>query len=129
MSLGQLQPFLDGLYLDEVNGALVAEIIQKRQSQSVSNATIRRDLVALSSVMGYAIDQGWREDNPVMPRLGNKEGDPIVLPDPNDIHRVIARAPAMFGKLIDAAWMTGCRLDELVRATHSRLDHRINSLP
>jgi integrase/recombinase XerD len=130
VSLGQLQLFLDGLYLDEVNGALVAEIIQKRQLQSVSNATIRRDLVALSSVMGYAIDQGWREDNPVMPRLGRlkERRDPIVLPDPSDIHRVIARAPAMFSKLIDAAWMTGCRLDELVHATHSRLDHRNKQL-
>jgi integrase/recombinase XerD len=130
VSMGQLQPFLDGLYLDEVTGALIAEIIHKRQSQSVSNATIRRDLVALSSVMGYAIDQGWREDNPVLARLGRlkERRDPIVLPDANDIHRVIARAPTMFSKLIDAAWMTGCRLDELVYATHSRLDHRNKQL-
>lgn len=39
----------------------------------------------------------------------------------------------MFSKLIGAAWMTGYRLDELVYATHSRLDHTIigkgNKLP
>jgi hypothetical protein len=28
--MGQLQPFLDGLYLNEVHGELVAEIIHKR---------------------------------------------------------------------------------------------------
>ena len=43
VSMGQLRPFLDGLYLDEVNAALVAEIIRKRQSQLISNAIIRRD--------------------------------------------------------------------------------------
>jgi hypothetical protein len=30
----------------------------------VTNATIKRDLVALSSVLNFAIDQGWRDDNP-----------------------------------------------------------------
>src|SRR5262249_57842933 len=32
VSLGQLQPFLDGLYLDEVDGGLVADIIRQRSS-------------------------------------------------------------------------------------------------
>src|SRR5450759_2571709 len=125
VSLGQLQPFLDGLYLDEINGALVAEIIRGRSAQKVSNATIRRDLVALSSVIGYAIDQGWREDNPVLTRMSRikERRDPIVLPEADDIQKVIARAPGMFAKLIEAAWLTGCRLNELVSAKRSQVDH------
>lgn len=125
VSLGQLQPFLDGLYLDGVTGALVAEIIRQRSAQQVTNATIRRDLVALSSVIGYAIDQGWREDNPVLPRMSRlkERRDPIVLPEPEDIRKVIARAPGMFAALIETAWLTGCRLDELVSATRSQVDY------
>lgn len=121
VSLGQLQPLLDGLYLDEIDGALVAEIIRQRSAQQVSNATIRRDLVALSSVIGHAIDQGWREDNPVLPRMSRikERRDPIALPEPDDIRRVVTRAPGMFSKLIEAAWLTGCRLNELVSAKRS----------
>jgi integrase/recombinase XerD len=124
VSFGQLQPFLDGLYLDEIDGALVANIIRER-SGKVTNATIRRDLGALSSVIGFAIDQEWREDNPVLPKMARlkERRDPIVLPEVEDIHRVIALAPGMFATMIHAAWKTGCREDELAKAKRSQIDH------
>jgi integrase/recombinase XerD len=68
-SLDQLQPHLDGRTLSAIDGRLVSEIAQARASAGVSNATIKRDLVALSSVMNFAIDQGWCDDNPVLPRM------------------------------------------------------------
>jgi hypothetical protein len=62
---------------------------RKRQSRSASNATIRRDLVALSGVMGYAIDQGWRGDDPVLARRGRlkQRRHPIALPEPETFAR------------------------------------------
>jgi integrase/recombinase XerD len=51
VSLAQLEADLDGLYLDEIDGALVGEIVDRRLAAKVTNATIRRDLVALSSVL------------------------------------------------------------------------------
>ena len=60
-SLDQLKPFIDGKRLSEIDGRLVAEIVRARTADGVSNATIKRDLVALSSVINYAIDQGWLE--------------------------------------------------------------------
>ena len=66
-SLDQLQPYLDGKTLSAIDGRLVSEIAQARAAAGVSNATIKRDLVALSSVMNYAIDQGWCDHNPVLP--------------------------------------------------------------
>lgn len=124
-SLGVLEPFLDGKFLDEVDGRLVAEIIRARQSvDEVTNATIKRDLTALSSVLTYAIAQDWIESNPVLPKLKTikERRDPIVLPGAADVRRVIDRAPGLFATLISAARVTGCRQDELAKATWSQLD-------
>jgi integrase/recombinase XerD len=125
VSLGQLQPFLDGLFLDEINGTRIAEIIRQRTAHGATNATIKRDLVALSSVIGFAIDQGWREDNPVLPRMRRlkERRDPITLPEPGHIRMVIERAPGMFAKLVEAAWRTGARQEELAGARRSQIDH------
>jgi integrase/recombinase XerD len=126
VSLGQLDRFLP-VHLDEINKTTVTSIVDGRRAAGASTATIRRDLTALSSVLEYAIDQDWRAegDNPALSRLKRlkERRDPIVLPEPADIERMIRRAPAAFGAMIRAAWLTGCRLDELVQAERSRLDH------
>ena len=77
----------------------------------MSNATIKRDLVALSSVMNFAIDQGWRDDNPVLPRLRRikERRDPIVLPLQAHIDLVIARCPGMVADVVKVAMATGVR--------------------
>ena len=95
MSLKQLEPFLLGLYLDEIDKGVVSEIVRQRRARGATNATIRRDLVALSSVLGYPEEEGWRDDNPALTRLRKvkERHEPIVLPEHGDIARVIARAP------------------------------------
>lgn len=117
-SLTVLAPYLDGKFIDEVDGKLVAGIIRGRREQGRSVATVKRDLVALSSVMGFCIDEGWLEANPVLPRLGRlkERRDPISLPDPTHIEILSRRAPGRFSNLIRAAHLTGCRMDELVSA-------------
>lgn len=131
VSLGQLAPFLLPLYLDQVDKARIGEIVAARQAHGASNATIKRDLTALSSVMGYAEDQGWRPDNPVLTWLRpsqrrrsrlRERRDPIELPAIADVERMIARAPGLFGTLIAAARATGCRQAELTSARRSDLD-------
>ncbi len=141
-SLAVLQPFLDGMYLDEIDKKLVGQIVEKRRQPyvptgkkkaiRVSNATIKRDLTALSSVMDYAVDQEWREDNPVLswlrPQMRKKtrikeRRDPISLPNHEDVQRVIDRAPGLFAKLIEGAWKTGARLDELVSGRRTQVNH------
>jgi integrase/recombinase XerD len=80
-SLEQIADFLEGRGLTDVTPQLIAEIVRKRQGDGVTIATIKRDLVALSSVMNYAIDENWVESNPVLPRLSRlkERRDPIVL--------------------------------------------------
>src|SRR5262249_8555028 len=58
-SLDQMRPWLDGKELGEIDSRIVAEIVRARSGAGVTNATIKRDLVALSSVLNFAIDQGW----------------------------------------------------------------------
>jgi integrase/recombinase XerD len=131
VSLAQLDPFLAGKYLDEINGRSIAEIIRGRQhADDITNATVKRDLVALSSVMNFAIDQGWAESNPILPRLQRikERRDPIVLPRSDDVETLIARAPGMLANLVAAARATGCRQNELIAARCAQLDLKARRL-
>lgn len=123
-SLGQLQPWLDGKYLADVDGRLIAAIIQARTAARVTNATIKRDLVAVSSVLNYAIDQGWLESNPVLARMKRirEARDPIALPSDADIALVVSRAPGMIKDIVAVAIATGAREEELLQATRGDID-------
>jgi integrase/recombinase XerD len=124
-SLAQIAPWLDGKTLPEVNGRLVAEIVRGRQVAGVSNATIKRDLGALSSVMKFCVLQDWREENPVLAKLAlaPERRDPIVLPLDRDIKLVASRASPGVASMILAAVKTGAREDELLRATRDAINH------
>ena len=123
-SLDQIQPYLDGKMLSAIDGRLVSEIAKARASAGATNATIKRDLVALSSVINFAIDQGWCEDNPVLPRMGRlkERRDPIVLPQRQHIDLVISRCPGMVADVVKAAMATGARQDELLKARQDGID-------
>jgi integrase/recombinase XerD len=124
VSLKQLEPHLLGCYLDEIDKRLVGEIIRHRRAARATNATIRRDLTALSSVLSYCEEEGWRDDNPALSRMRRvkERRDPIVLPEPEHIAAVVARAPGMFARLIEAALATGCRQNEIVTLERRQLD-------
>lgn len=123
-SLDQMAPWLDGKYLDEVDKGLVKTIITQRRAAGVTNATIKRDLTALSSVLGYCEDEDYRDDNPALDRQRRvtERRDPIVLPDPRDIRYVMGRCPGLMAALVEAAWKTGCRQSELAFAKRARFD-------
>jgi integrase/recombinase XerD len=125
VSLKQLAPWLEGRGLSDIDGPLVATIIRERQRSGVTNATIKRDLGALSSVMNFSILQGWVESNPVLPKLKlvPERRDPIMLPSDRDIALVMERAPGMIGAMITAALKTGAREDELAKVKRVDLDH------
>jgi integrase/recombinase XerD len=124
-SLDQLRGFLDGKRLSEFNGRLIAEIIRARTADGVSNATVKRDLVAVSSVINFAVDQGWLESNPVLARMRRikERREPIALPRPEDIAVVIERAPGMIKDLIRAGMATGAREEELLGVRRDDVDH------
>ncbi|MGD0421497.1 MAG: tyrosine-type recombinase/integrase [Xanthobacteraceae bacterium] len=120
VSLAQIEPFLIECFLDEIDRDKISQIVEARRAKGVKTATIRRDLTALASVLDYA----EVENNPARARLVKlkERRDPIVLPEPPHIERVISRAPAAIAPLIRLAWSTGCRLEELTTAEHGRVD-------
>lgn len=115
VSFGQMEALLAPLMIDEIDDTIVGQIVKVRRQAGASQATIRRDLTALSSLINFANDEGWRKGNPALDRLRrlNERRDPIVLPADADIERVIARAPGSFGKMIRFALLTGCRQEEI----------------
>ncbi|BAQ44340.1 tyrosine-type recombinase/integrase [Methylobacterium aquaticum] len=125
-SLKTIKDHLEGLFVDEVSDDTVADIVKARRAAGVTTATIRRDLTALSSVLGFAVDEKWRKGNPALDAMRGRRmkerRDPIVLPEDAEIERVIARAPGLFKHLIRAALLTGCRQDELVKLERRHVD-------
>src|SRR5690606_14576765 len=83
--LGRLRPWLDDKDVQRIDQDLVRQIVRDRAKLGVTNATIRRDLTAMSSVLDCAIDEGWITENPAHSydrRRLKETRDPIVLPDP-----------------------------------------------
>ena len=130
VSLGMVEPFLTPHAIDKIDGQIIAAMIAGRRREGATPATVRRDLTAVSRVLDHAEAMGWREGNPTLSkrRMLKERRDPIALPDPADIETVIAAATPRFGALIRAAWLTGCRQDELVTATRRRFDERAGTL-
>lgn len=119
VSLDQVRPFLEKLTVDEIDGDAIAGLMSARRKAGATAATVRRDLTAVSRVLEYAEAMGWRDGNPTLSkrRILKERRDPIVLPRHEDIETMIAASSRPFGALIRAAWLTGCRQDELVCAT------------
>lgn len=127
-SLRMVRPFLDGLTVQAINADVLRDMVQTRKRQAVSNATIRRDLTAISSVLNQAIDAGWITSNPateinrkrVVPERKHK----IVLPRDASIKTMRAAVPARWRDLIDFARKRGLRENELVTLRRDAIDRK-----
>ena len=130
VSLKQIEPFVAGLYVDQIDKRLVSDIVADRRAHKATTATIRRDLTALSSVLTFCEDEYDLEGNAAKARLAKlrEKREPIVLPVAADVERVIARAPGALSALIRTAWLTGCRQDELVTAERRNVDWQRSQL-
>jgi integrase/recombinase XerD len=123
-SLRNLRHILDDLHFDEVSRQTMSKIARR---SGVTNATRRRDLTAVSSVVRWGISQGWRDDNPAREwdrSVIRERRDPIVLPSEADIGAVVALAPGNFARLIRWAQYTGMRQEECAALERSQVDTR-----
>jgi integrase/recombinase XerD len=116
-------PF-DSLYVDEIGLRTMAAVVEYRKNgggsgrrgRAAGNATIRRDLTAISSVMDLCCAKGWREDNPARAynrKVIREKRDPIVLPAAEDIDAVVGVCPGNFALLVRLAQYSGMRQEEL----------------
>lgn len=125
-SLRQLRPQLDQLSIQEITVDLLKEIIKGRRRAGVKNATIRRDLTALSSVLNHAADEGWIADNPAAAlnrrRLVPERTVRIALPHQASVDLVFARIPTRMRDICEFTRETGLRLDEVTALSHADLN-------
>jgi integrase/recombinase XerD len=125
-SLVCVRKWLDGKHVHEIDNALLKAIVSARAKLGIKNATIRRDITAISSVLGHCCDEGWIEENPahMMDRSRFKEKKAkIILPRPDSITQVFAEG----GRLVDMAELskeTGMRQEEIASLEHDRLDRK-----
>jgi integrase/recombinase XerD len=93
---------LHNVTLAQIDRKLLWRIVEERQ-QEVTNATIKRDLSALSALIKYAVARGWMGDRPnpvpAVMRAITEKCDPINLPHDDDIARVMKRAHLPYDNL------------------------------
>jgi site-specific recombinase XerD len=103
----------------------LADVARQRRKQNVINATIKRDLVTMSSVTNFAVIQDWLDANPVLPMLKTtkERRHPIALPQREHVELVMSRAPGMIANMVRTAVATGAREQEFYSAHRTQVDH------
>ncbi len=131
-SLRMFHPFWSGRRLSQIGRREVADFVRERKKgflrrnadgtlvtlRKVTNATIRRDLTAASSVFRVAVASGHTDHNP--PREWDrsviKERKRVMVPPlPHEIEAVQRYAHKNFARLIAFAAATGMRQAECVK--------------
>lgn len=115
-SIGQIVDAIGDRAVDTITAATITEYASRR-SQSATNATIRRDITALSRLLAACVAWGHRADNPARfydRSLLRERREPIQPPDPRDVETVIASAPPAMAKILRLLDQTGMRTNEAV---------------
>lgn len=124
VSLNQCGPHLEGLYIDQITRKTIGDLVSARRKAGASNATINRDLTAVSAVVGAALEWGACESNPARDfnrRMTRERRDPINPPERMDVEAVIARCPGRFAHMVRFLDGTGCRQEEAAGLTWSQV--------
>ena len=123
-SLAQMEPFLIDKDVQKIDVKLLKGIVNDRQRHGTTNATIRRDMTAISSVLAHAVDMEWIEENPakMIDRSRFKERKVrIILPRDESLEQVFA-LPGRFMDMAELALETGMREEEIASLEHDRID-------
>lgn len=127
VSAGQLDPYFGKLFLDQIDRRRVAGFISGRKKDGATNATIRRDLTALSRILSACVAWGWRDDNPARDfdrSVIRERRDPIRPPTDEEVAALIARCPPMLGRMVAFLAQTGMRQEEAAGLEWSQVDPR-----
>lgn len=125
VSLGQVDRFLEHLYIDEITQKTIADLVSKRVRAGVTNATIKRDLTAVSRVLAASVAWGWRTDNPAKTydrSMVRERRDPIKPPNQIEVDAYLLRCPEKFGLLVEFLDRTGMRQEEAASLEWTEVD-------
>lgn len=127
VSIGQLESILGHVFVDEIGPRTIASIVTEGRKRKATNATIRRDLTAVSSVLRCCVGWGWREDNPALAydrRLISERREPITLPTMEAIRDLANKISGPFGAAVLFLALTGVRQAEGVFLERGQFDKR-----
>jgi len=89
-SIGQIVDGIGNMPVDTITSSTITEYASRR-ALVASNATIRRDITALSRLLASCVAWGWRQDNPARfydRSLLRERREPVRPPDPADVATV-----------------------------------------
>ena len=116
-SIRQISPHFQDLRVDQITKKAIAIMISARTQAGVSNATIRRDLTALSRLLSACVAWGWLDENHARSfdrSIIREQRPPIDPPHRDDVIRVIAAAPPGMAAILQLLDQTGMRENEAV---------------
>ncbi len=128
-SIDRLAESFEGLYLDQLGSAKLAEFEAKRRNDGVSAPTIRRDLACLSSMFGCCIDWEWLDVNPVSAYLRRRKKRGALREAPPrrrylthaEEAAILEEASPIVAKAIAFAIDTGLRKEEMFSLRRSQI--------
>lgn len=126
VSLRQVGPHLKDAHIDALRMKDIAALVSKRNEEGAVNATIKRDLTAISRIFSSAQTWGCCEHNPALEYLHqgllSERRDPIRLPTLAEVLEAAAKAPESFRPILEAARLTGMRQNEIISMHPSQVD-------
>lgn len=131
VSLRQLHETFAPLYLDQITTKTIGAYVRARQRGGASNATIRRDLSALSRLIAYACAMGWMEENPARAwdrSVIRERRFLIARVDPAAFEAVVAASAPSFAAYLRFLLATGLRADEAASVRRSAVDWAASAL-
>ncbi len=123
-SMVMLDATFGPLTLTEITPKRIAAYVSSRAGK-VSNATIRRDLTALSRLLAACCAWGWLDANPVRVfdrTIIRERRDPIREPDPAAVALTMAALPSPMAHLLRLLAETGMRMQEATGLERGEVD-------
>lgn len=130
VSVRQLTPVFGDLRMDQITMATIGQFISRR-SQITSNATIRRDLTALSRLLSACVAWGWRQDNPARfydRSIVRERRDPIQPPKADDVTLLLEACPPAMAGILRLLDQTGMREAEAVTLDADQIDWQARTI-
>lgn len=130
-SLRMLHEHFAPLYLDQISAKEIGKFIRGRRQDGATNATIRRDLSALSRCIGNANAHGWGEENAArsFDRSVIKERKFVMeRVDEASYEAVLAKCSAVFAEYVRFLLATGLRADEAASIKRTKIDWATGSV-
>lgn len=126
VSLGMVAPHLESLYLHEIDTRKISDLIAARRKEGASNATINRDLTAVSRVIAAGLGKAAGDHNAAKDydrSLNRENRDPIELPTWDEVRAALKLAPTpLWAAIMDFASKSGMRENEILTLPKDRVE-------